>query len=260
LSKHCDLENPESVKGFTAQLDRSNGWKKTLCRIYGYYAKYHSISFDKPKYTITHKLPRIPLKEHIDYIILNSSRKYASAFGIIRDTGIRPIECSRIIVKDIDFTNRTITVRTAKGGLGRIVKIKDDTIARLKEYIGVRKLNQNDRLYPSAEILAKMWRLARKRTVKKTKLLELSNIRLYDLRHFYATVLYHKTKDILHVKQQLGHRSIESTLMYTQLINFEADEWTSSIATTVKEACELINDGFEFVCNFNGSKIFRKRK
>ena len=167
LSKHCDLENPESVEGFIAHLDHSNGWKKTLCRIYGYYAKYHNISFSKPKYTITHKLPRIPLKEHIDYIILNSSRKYASAFSIIRDTGIRPIECSRIKVKDIDFKNKTITVRTAKGGLGRIAKIKNDTIAKLKEYIGVRELNQDDRLYPSAEILAKMWRLARKRTIKK---------------------------------------------------------------------------------------------
>ena len=101
---------------------------------------------------------------------------------------------------------------------------------------------------------------SKKKNNKKTKLIELSNIRLYDLRHFCATMLYHKTKDILYVKQQLGHRSIESTLMYTQLINFEANEWTSSVATTVKEACELINDGFEFVCNFNGSKIFRKRK
>jgi site-specific recombinase XerD len=35
---------------------------------------------------------------------------------------------------------------------------------------------------------------------------------------------YHKTKDILHVTQMLGHRNIKNTLIYTQLINNDEDE------------------------------------
>lgn len=191
---------------------------------------------------------------------MNSSRKYASAFSIIRDSGIRPIECARILVKDIDFNRKTINIRTAKDGTARIVKIKDDTIARLREYIGIKEYGQNDKLYPSSEILGKMWRISRKRAVKKTKLPELENIRLYDLRHYQATMLYHKTKDILYVKHVLGHKRIDSTLRYTQLINFESDEWTHGIAKTIQEACELITKGFEYVCDFEGKKLFRKRK
>jgi hypothetical protein len=34
-----------------------------------------------------------------------------------------------------------------------------------------------------------------------------------------------KTKDILRVKQLLGHRRIDSTLVYTQLVSFEGDEY-----------------------------------
>jgi len=34
LSKHCNLDNPESVKGFIARLDGKEGYKKNLCFSY----------------------------------------------------------------------------------------------------------------------------------------------------------------------------------------------------------------------------------
>jgi len=55
---------------------------------------------------------------------------------------------------------------------------------------------------------------------------------------------YHRTKDILHVKQMLGHKRIQSTLIYTHLVNFEDNQFTCRIARTLKEAKELIEAGF----------------
>jgi hypothetical protein len=71
---------------------------------------------------------------------------------------------------------------------------------------------------------------------------------------------YHKTKDILHVMRLLGHKNIKNTLIYTQLLNEKDDEYISKIAKNVKEACELVESGFEFVCDIEGIKVFRKRK
>ena len=71
---------------------------------------------------------------------------------------------------------------------------------------------------------------------------------------------YHKTKDILHVKQLLGRMSINNTLIYTQLVSSEEDEFTARVAHSEKEACTLVEAGFEYVCDFNGTKIFRKHK
>jgi len=71
---------------------------------------------------------------------------------------------------------------------------------------------------------------------------------------------YHKTKDILHIKEMLGHKSINSTLLYTQLVNFKDEEFTARVAHSEKEACQFIEAGFEFVCEFNKNKLFRKRK
>ncbi len=72
---------------------------------------------------------------------------------------------------------------------------------------------------------------------------------------------FHKTEDILHVKEMLGHRSINTTLIYTQLITFDdADEYHSATAKSVEEAKQLVEAGFEYVCDIDTYKLFRKRK
>jgi hypothetical protein len=71
---------------------------------------------------------------------------------------------------------------------------------------------------------------------------------------------YHRTKDILHVMQLLGHKNIRNTLVYTHLVNFEGDEYVCKVARTADESKSLVEIGFDYVCDFDGVKIFRKRK
>ena len=59
----------------------------------------------------------------------------------------------------------------------------------------------------------------------------------------------------------LGHKSINSTLLYTQLVNFEGDEFDVKVAETKKEITELLEAGFEWVGqDKDGLTYFRKRK
>ena len=71
----------------------------------------------------------------------------------------------------------------------------------------------------------------------------------------------------MHVKQLLGHKSIQNTLIYINLDkaifqNTQDYEFTVRLADNVEEACALIEVGFEYVTgeNKDGGKIFRKRK
>lgn len=73
-------------------------------------------------------------------------------------------------------------------------------------------------------------------------------------------MLYHKTKDLLFVKSFLGHHDLRSTLRYTQLLEFKSEEYHSAVANTVEEACQLIEQGFEYVTEVEEVKLFRKRK
>jgi hypothetical protein len=66
--------------------------------------------------------------------------------------------------------------------------------------------------------------------------------------------------------QLLGHRKIENTLLYVQLVNsiFQdvADEYVCRIAKTPQEAVQLVELGFEFVTGeyTDGGKLFKKKK
>ncbi len=51
---------------------------------------------------------------------------------------------------------------------------------------------------------------------------------------------YSKTKDIIYVQKLLGHRDIKTTVLYTQLVNWESDQFHSAVAKTIEEASRLV--------------------
>jgi integrase len=100
----------------------------------------------------------------------------------------------------------------------------------------------------------------RKRTARKLQNPRINQITFHTFRHWKATMEYHKTKDILHVMRLLGHKNIKNTLIYTQLVTFQNDDYTCKVATNLKEAAELIEAGYEYVTEMDQQKLFRKRK
>ena len=59
----------------------------------------------------------------------------------------------------------------------------------------------------------------------------------------------------------MGHKKIETTLIYTQLLHLnEEDEYTCKVAQTVEQATTLVENGFQYVTEMDGLKLFRKRK
>jgi hypothetical protein len=74
---------------------------------------------------------------------------------------------------------------------------------------------------------------------------------------------YHSRKDIYYVMQRLGHRNMQNTLLYVQLEEalFQGEcEYITKVAKTEQEVCALLESGFDFALDFQGAKIFKKRK
>ena len=88
----------------------------------------------------------------------------------------------------------------------------------------------------------------------------LLRIHFHTFRHWKATMEYKRTKDILYVMRLLGHKSINNTLVYTQMVQFKTEEYCSATASTIEDAQRLKEAGFEYVTELDGMKIFRKRK
>jgi hypothetical protein len=80
------------------------------------------------------------------------------------------------------------------------------------------------------------------------------------VKQYSAPMEYHRTEGILQVKQLLGHKNINNTLIYSQLIIFESDEYHVKTAKTLQEACDLAEVGFEYFTSIEGFQVFRKRK
>jgi len=108
--------------------------------------------------------------------------------------------------------------------------------------------------------LQKRFEDQRRRIAAKLKNPRLLKISFVTLRHWKATMEYAKTKDIVHVMRILGHKNIQNTLVYTHLVDFKDEEYTCKTAWTIEEAQRLIEAGFEYVCDVEGAKLFRKRK
>jgi integrase len=258
LAKFVDLDDPQTVNLYIARKKCSESYKDSFVKAYAHYARFNGIEYSKPNFRCERKLPKVPSADPILKVISATPTKYATIFKILMETGVMPVELSNVTMSDIDLDKGTLVVRGSKGHSSRAFKLKSETLAMLKDYIARFYIN---RLFPDSRWMGKIWRRIRNRTAKKLKDANIKSIRLYDLRHFYATMLYHRTKDILLVKQQLGHKKIETTFIYTQLVSLsEEDEFHSATAKTVDEAAKLIEQGFDFVTDVDGVKLFRNRK
>jgi integrase len=125
-------------------------------------------------------------------------------------------------------------ITSAKHCVGKTLRIKSQTLIMLKAHILRRKLVQNDRLFPvDSGSISEGYKRVRNRLAENLCDMSLKTIRLYDFRHFKATMEYHRTKDLLHVKALLGHKDLRTTPRYTQLLEtLETDEYHCKTAKT----------------------------
>ena len=261
LQKHCLLSQPEIIKGFIAQKDCSNAYKESLIEAYDLFCRAHKIEWSKPFYDRYDRLPKIPSEQKLNMFIARASKSFALILSLMKDLGTRPIELTWLRVKDINLETGAVSITSAKHCVGRTIRVKSQTLLMLKSYILQKKLGQNDRLFAiKSGSISEGFRRIRNKLADNIGDLSLKSIRLYDFRHFKASMEYHRTKDLLHVKRLLGHKDLRTTLRYTQLIDIEGDEYHSATAKNLNEAKKLIEEGFEYVTEFDGVKLFRKRK
>jgi integrase len=258
LARSCDILNPEEVKEFIANKETWNSTTKLLTvEVYKAFASFANIRFKAPRYQQQEKIPFIPLEQEIDALIAGCSRKIATILQLLKETGMRIGEAKSLEWINIDLERGIVTLNNPeKNSKPRMFKISSKLTAMLnalpKAKDGPFKSNLTN-LYRDFEI-------QRKSIASKLQNPRIERITFHTLRHWKATMEYSKTKDILYVMQLLGHRNIKNTLVYTQLVNFESDEYHFATAASIEEAGKLIQAGFEYVCHHNDIMLYRKRK
>ncbi|WP_312475213.1 site-specific tyrosine recombinase/integron integrase [Neobacillus sp.] len=132
-------------------------------------------------------------------------------------TGVRISELMNIKLEDVKWESRQIWIRKGKGNKERYVLFSHDCAERLKAYLNLRDINStylfsNHRGGPLSRDLVEL--LFRQYT-------ETLGFRVtpHTLRHTFAAHLAEKGMDFSYIKELLGHANINSTRIYTRLMN-----------------------------------------
>jgi len=272
----ANLNNPESVKRVIADLDKSESYKLLLCIAYEGFAKKNGITWTRPSYKQVDKLPFVPHESEIDALIAGCGKKTATLLRLLKETAMRLGEAWQIEWKDFDTQNRTITCNhPEKNSRARAFNISVELTQMLQslpvnsQYIFTCSRQPIGKENPKVHMhnLKRQKGLLghqRLRVAHKLKNPRIAQIHYHSLRHWKATQLKHQGFDLFDIAAFLGHRSIKNTVLYVHLEKTcypnGGDDYHSKAARTEAETLSLIEAGFEYVCDFEGVKLFRKRK
>ena len=175
---------------------------------------------------------------------------------------MRSGEASRFKWINIDAKNRTITLNEPeKNSLPRMFKVSSKLIDMLNALP-----KKSERVFGNGAMKSGKTTFYRslKLIAQKLQNRRILRIHFHTLRHWKATVLYHQTKDIVYVMNFLGHKKIDNTLLYIQLAEVifkeTTDEFTVRVAEKPEDSKELLEVGFEYICEKDSLMFFRKRK
>jgi site-specific recombinase XerD len=148
--------------------------------------------------------------------------KDRTLFELIYSSGLRVSEAAGIKVKDIDFQRREVIVR-GKGDKDRVVPFSKVAREFLLVFLGDKietpeawvfagssgtRIGQNLR---SGSISERFRTLLRRFDMDKPE------ISTHSIRHSTATHLLENGAGVRHIQELLGHKSIETTVRYTQM-------------------------------------------
>jgi integrase len=153
----------------------------------------------------------------------------AKSIRLLLLTGARRNEVTHAKWEHVDWEKGTLLVPMAKSGKPRIITLSISALALLAS---VKKLVGNLYIFPSpitgrpSASIYFPWNRIRKRA-------GLSDVRLHDLRHSFASYLVNAKKDLYVVQKLLGHSHARSTQRYAHLTTDTLAEATEVVARTV---------------------------
>jgi len=164
------------------------------------------------------KLPVVLSVEETRHLLsLVRMPKARMALTVIYACGLRLNEGLHLRTQDIDSPRMLIWIRNGKGGKDRYVPLPERLLVMLRDYWNIHK--PSSYLFFSKDKNTALSDTTLQQTFKA--ILGQSGIRkkasIHTLRHSYATHLLERGVDLRVIQELLGHKSPQTTAIYTHL-------------------------------------------
>lgn len=163
------------------------------------------------------KIPIVLNKEEISRMIeVTSNIKHKIVLMFLYYAGLRLNEVRNLKWQDIDFERELIHVKATKSGKERVVflhaRLKEVLLKYGRKYYGPILISERERRYDERTIQQIVKNAAKKTGINR-------KVSPHTLRHSFATHLLEAGADIRYIQQLLGHKSLQTTQIYTHVVN-----------------------------------------
>lgn len=175
------------------------------------------------------KKNRSPYPELYEWLAMRDRAMLSIFYGC----GLRRNEGYHLNISDINIDSKILHVRKGKGYKERLVPVSKRGAQYITEYLYdarpmLQRATRNEAFFigqTGRRLGGQMMLLNLKSLIQRTHnpSLQQKDIHLHTLRHSIATHLLGNGMDIEHIKDFLGHSSLESTQIYTHLLKKDAE-------------------------------------
>ena len=170
-------------------------------------------------------------KELLELLQQRENKRLYELTTLLLFTGARFSEVARLTWSDINFNTSLIFFASSKDGNARYIKMSN----RVLEVVNTLYKNKiNNLVIPTIngnkyEKMPKEWQIEVDKLIPGNDDANKDRLTTHSLRHTHASWLAQSGVDILHIKEQLGHKKIETTMRYSHLIDDRRHQATEKL-------------------------------
>jgi integrase/recombinase XerD len=179
------------------------------------------IEIKTPK--ITRNTPQVLTKQEIKTLFsVVKNPKHKLMFQLYYGSGLRLSEALTLQVKNLDFNENVVWIRNGKGGKDRMTIMSKTMASKLNEWVTKKNLGKDNFIFTNPQGDPMSGRSIQK-VIEKAKIESkmTKDVHIHTLRHSFATHLLEAGVDIRYIQVLLGHSSLETTQIYTNVSNNE---------------------------------------
>jgi site-specific recombinase XerD len=195
------------------------------------FLKSQSLVVDNPAQQVTHPKYEISpprVLSRMEYRALRDACRddirLSAIIELLLQTGMRIGELASLVIEDVDFSKKVVTIKPYQSHDGRTIPLTDAAIHSIEEYLKVRPKTKESTLFITKTGNSFLVRNIRTAIDRFYKLAGIEDAKVNDLRHTFIIQQLQAGVPLTYISKIVGHKRISTTEKYLKLIEIKSEK------------------------------------